>query len=170
MVEEMYQQESKEREERLEENEQEDQETKNNSSNDKSTKPNNNESNFTAVRTTSQTPTTAAQSTATPPDAGHRLRSAADINAYENDPSSSSHSNAAAVVSSYGGSTAFSAIATCQQGVGGFADADMDGDNNVIRFGTINPTGDVSLTLGLRHAGNIPDKNASFCVRDFGGF
>ncbi|KAF2544343.1 hypothetical protein F2Q68_00028717 [Brassica cretica] len=168
MVEEMYQQESKEREE----NEQEDQETKNNSSNDKSTKSNNNESNFTAVRTTSQTPTTAAQSAATPPDAGHRLRSAADINAYENDPSSFSHSNAAAaVVSSYGGSTAFSAIATCQQGVGGgFDDADMDGDNNVIRFGTTNPTGDVSLTLGLRHAGNIPDKNASFCARYFGGF
>ncbi|KAJ4913919.1 BEL1-like homeodomain protein 2 [Raphanus sativus] len=161
MVEEMYQQESKEREEGLEENEQEDQETKNN---DKSTKPNNNESNFTAVRTTTQTPTTAA----TPPDAGHRLRSAADINAYENDPSSSSYSNAAAVVSNYGGSAAFSAVATCQQGVSGFDDADMDGDN-VIRFGT-NPTGDVSLTLGLRHAGNMPDENASFCVRDFGGF
>ncbi|KAG2244894.1 hypothetical protein Bca52824_093269 [Brassica carinata] len=172
MVEEMYQQESKEREERLEEeNEQEEhQETKNNSNNDKSTKSNNNESNFTAVRTTTQTPTTTAQSAATPPDAGHRLKSAADINAYENDPSSSSYSNAAAVVSSYGGSTAFSAIATtCQQGVGGFDDADMDGNNNVIRFGT-NPTGDVSLTLGLRHAGNMPDNNASFCVRDFGGF
>ncbi|KAF8098964.1 hypothetical protein N665_0255s0040 [Sinapis alba] len=167
MVEEMYQQEAKEREERLEENEREDQETQNNSNNDKSTKPNNNESNFTAVRTTTQTPMTTAQSATTPPpDAGHRLRSA-DINAYENDPSSSSYSNAGdAVVSSYGGST----IATCQQGHvgGGFDDADMDGDN-VIRFRR-NPTGDVSLTLGLRHAGNMPDKNASFCVRDFGGF
>ena len=167
----MYQQESKE----LEENEQ-DQETINSNS-DKSTKPNNDDSNFTPVRTTSQTSMTAAQSATTAPDAdaavatGHRLRSSSDINAYENDPSSFSHSNAAAaVVSSYGGSTAFSAIATCQQGVGGFDDADMDGDNNVIRFGTTNPTGDVSLTLGLRHAGNIPDKNASFCARDFGGF
>ncbi|ESQ53407.1 hypothetical protein EUTSA_v10024509mg [Eutrema salsugineum] len=180
MVEEMYQQESKEREreeEELEENE-EDQETKN-SNNDKSTKSNNNESNFSAVRTTSQTPMTTAQSEATAPDAdadaaiatGHRLRSS-DINAYENDPSSlllpsSSYSDAAAV-SSYGGSASFSAVATCQQGVGGFDDTDIDGVN-VIRFGT-NPTGDVSLTLGLRHAGNMPDKDPSFCVRDFGGF
>jgi hypothetical protein len=178
MVEEMYQQESKERErenEELEENE-EDQETKN-SINDKSTESNNNESNFTAVRTTSQTPTTTAQSAATKPDAdvaaatGHRLRSS-DINAYESDPSSlllptSSYSNAAAA-SSYGGSAAFSAVATCQQGVGGFDEADMDGVN-VIRFGT-NPTGDVSLTLGLHHAGNIPDKDPSFCVREFGNF
>ncbi|EOA16098.1 hypothetical protein CARUB_v10004235mg [Capsella rubella] len=171
MVEEMYQQESKERERERER----DQETKN-SNNDKSTKPNdNNESNFTAARTTSsQTPITTA------PDAaavatGHRLRS--DINAYENDPSSpllpSSYSNAAAASADLGsryggGSAAFSAVATCQQGVGGFVDADMAGVS-VIRFGT-NPTGDVSLTLGLRHAGNMPDKDPSFCVRDFGGF
>ncbi|KAL2905676.1 BEL1-like homeodomain protein 4 [Bienertia sinuspersici] len=45
------------------------------------------------------------------------------------------------------------------------------GDNNVgpttmIRFGTT--TGDVSLTLGLRHAGNTPEKGAAFSVRDFG--
>ncbi|VVB09997.1 unnamed protein product [Arabis nemorensis] len=105
---------------------------------------------------------------------GHRLRSS-DINAYENDTSfssSSSYSNAvaasAAAVSSYGGSAAFSAVATCQQGVGGFDDADMDGVN-VIRFGA-NPTRDVSLTLGLRHADNMPDKDPSFCVREFGGF
>nr|VDD05724.1 unnamed protein product [Brassica rapa] len=147
MVEEMYQQESKE----LEENEK-DQETKNSNS-DKSTKPNNDDSNFTPVRTTSQTSMTAAQSATTAPDAdaavatGHRLRSSSDINAYENDPSSS-YTNVAAV-SSYAGSTAFSAVATCQKGIGGFDDTDMDG-GNVIRFGT-NPTGDVSLTLGLRH-------------------
>ena len=154
MVEEMYQQESKE----LEENEQ-DQETKNSNS-DKSTKPNNDDSNFTPVRTTSQTSMTAAQSATTAPDAdaavatGHRLRSSSDINAYENDPSSS-YTNVAAV-SSYAGSTAFSAVATCQKGIGGFDDTDMDG-GNVIRFGT-NPTGDVSLTLGLRHVSNMPDQ------------
>ncbi|XP_077233218.1 BEL1-like homeodomain 4 [Tasmannia lanceolata] len=34
-----------------------------------------------------------------------------------------------------------------------------------VRFGT---TGDVSLTLGLRHAGNLPEKTR-FSVRDFGG-
>ncbi|XP_058069148.1 BEL1-like homeodomain protein 4 [Magnolia sinica] len=34
-----------------------------------------------------------------------------------------------------------------------------------VRFGT---TGDVSLTLGLRHAGNMPEKSR-FSIRDFGG-
>ncbi|KAL4568641.1 hypothetical protein LXL04_024256 [Taraxacum kok-saghyz] len=38
--------------------------------------------------------------------------------------------------------------------------------STLIRFGTT--AGDVSLTLGLRHAGNLPEKN-SFSVRDFGG-
>ncbi|KAF8085348.1 hypothetical protein N665_0671s0026 [Sinapis alba] len=166
MVEEMYQQESKERErerEALEEESEQDQEPRNNNNNDKSTKSNNNDSNFTPVRTTSQTSMTAAKSATTAPDAdadaavlatGHRLRSS-DINAYENDPSSSSYTNVAAV-STYAGSTAFSAVATCQKGIGGFDDTDVDGDN-VIRFGT-NPTGDVSLTLGLRHVSNMPDQ------------
>jgi len=35
-----------------------------------------------------------------------------------------------------------------------------------MRVGT---SGDVSLTLGLRHAGNAPEKNRSFSIRDFGG-
>lgn len=39
--------------------------------------------------------------------------------------------------------------------------------STLIRFGTT--SGDVSLTLGLRHAGNMPEKNP-FSVRDFGGF
>lgn len=43
---------------------------------------------------------------------------------------------------------------------------DMEG-STLIRFGTT--TGDVSLTLGLRHAGNMPEKS-SFSVRDFGGY
>ncbi|KAF8405154.1 hypothetical protein HHK36_010053 [Tetracentron sinense] len=38
--------------------------------------------------------------------------------------------------------------------------------STLIRFG--NPTGDVSLTLGLRHAGNLPE-NSLYSVRDFGG-
>lgn len=38
--------------------------------------------------------------------------------------------------------------------------------STLIRFGTT--AGDVSLTLGLRHAGNMPEKT-SFSVRDFGG-
>lgn len=35
-----------------------------------------------------------------------------------------------------------------------------------IRLGT---AGDVSLTLGLRHAGNAPEKNRPFRITDFGG-
>lgn len=40
------------------------------------------------------------------------------------------------------------------------------GSSTLIRFGTT--AGDVSLTLGLRHAGNLPEKT-TFSVRDFGG-
>lgn len=40
--------------------------------------------------------------------------------------------------------------------------------STLIRFGTTS-AGDVSLTLGLRHAGNMPEKSPSFSVRDFGG-
>ncbi|KAK4488337.1 hypothetical protein RD792_004096 [Penstemon davidsonii] len=45
--------------------------------------------------------------------------------------------------------------------------ADME--STLIRFGT--SAGDVSLTLGLRHAGNLPEKSSTtpFSVRDFGG-
>ncbi|XP_061351947.1 BEL1-like homeodomain protein 4 [Gastrolobium bilobum] len=46
------------------------------------------------------------------------------------------------------------------------ASATSDIGATLIRFGTT--AGDVSLTLGLRHAGNIPEKT-TFSVRDFGG-
>ncbi|KAJ6916096.1 BEL1-like homeodomain protein 4 [Populus alba x Populus x berolinensis] len=42
------------------------------------------------------------------------------------------------------------------------------GGSTLIRFGTTT-AGDVSLTLGLRHAGNMPEKSPTFSVRDFGG-
>ncbi|KAI3824116.1 hypothetical protein L1987_05565 [Smallanthus sonchifolius] len=45
-------------------------------------------------------------------------------------------------------------------------DDGADIGSTLIRFGTT--AGDVSLTLGLRHAGNLPEKS-SFSVRDFGG-
>lgn len=44
--------------------------------------------------------------------------------------------------------------------------ADVIG-SQLIRFGTT-AAGDVSLTLGLRHAGNLPEKGP-FSIRDFGG-
>ncbi|KAM1529357.1 hypothetical protein ACFX1Z_018573 [Malus domestica] len=49
------------------------------------------------------------------------------------------------------------------------------GSSTLTSFGTTTAAGDVSLTLGLRHAGggggsNMPDKNSSsFSIRDFGG-
>ncbi|XP_028760438.1 BEL1-like homeodomain protein 4 [Neltuma alba] len=49
----------------------------------------------------------------------------------------------------------------------GTASANSDIGSTLIRFGTT--AGDVSLTLGLRHAGNIPEKAPPFSVRDFGG-
>ncbi|KAG7035218.1 BEL1-like homeodomain protein 2, partial [Cucurbita argyrosperma subsp. argyrosperma] len=50
----------------------------------------------------------------------------------------------------------------------GSATSDIPGPTRLIRFGTT--AGDVSLTLGLRHAGNIPDNNPSFSLRsEFGG-
>ncbi|XP_027359713.1 BEL1-like homeodomain protein 4 [Abrus precatorius] len=47
----------------------------------------------------------------------------------------------------------------------GTASASADIGSTLIRFGTT--PGDVSLTLGLRHAGNMPEKTP-FSVRDFG--
>lgn len=67
---------------------------------------------------------------------------------------------------------------TCRQGsivtadygtTSGNANAGADHiGSTLIRFGT-STAGDVSLTLGLRHAGNVPDKSPTFSVRDFGG-
>uniref|UniRef100_A0A1J3FEP1 BEL1-like homeodomain protein 4 n=2 Tax=Noccaea caerulescens TaxID=107243 RepID=A0A1J3FEP1_NOCCA len=151
MVEEMYQQEAKEREEEEEENQKEDyqQQRRQQQTNNNDTKPN--ESNFTLVQTiTAQTPTTATTMTSTP---------------HENDSSFFPPSSVAAA--SHGVSDAFN-VATCQQDV---SDFHVDDGVNVIRFGT-KQAGDVSLTLGLRHAGNMPDhnKNPSFSVKDFGDF
>ncbi|OVA04570.1 POX domain [Macleaya cordata] len=59
---------------------------------------------------------------------------------------------------------------TCRGGIAA-ADYGTTGTNanirsTLLRFGTT--MGDVSLTLGLRHAGNIPE-NSRYTVRDFGG-
>ncbi|OMO84209.1 hypothetical protein COLO4_22159 [Corchorus olitorius] len=61
---------------------------------------------------------------------------------------------------------------TCRRGSIVAADygttpGNTDIGSTLIRFGTT--AGDVSLTLGLRHAGNMPEKTSSFSVRDFGG-
>ncbi|KAI3665763.1 hypothetical protein L6452_44394 [Arctium lappa] len=69
---------------------------------------------------------------------------------------------------SFSAATTNDADVTCRRG-NILDDVDDDVDDmgsTLIRFGTT--AGDVSLTLGLRHAGNLPEKN-SFSVRDFGG-
>ncbi|KHN42028.1 BEL1-like homeodomain protein 2 [Glycine soja] len=48
----------------------------------------------------------------------------------------------------------------------GTASASADIGSTLIRFGTT--PGDVSLTLGLRHAGNMPSEKTPFSVREFG--
>lgn len=48
------------------------------------------------------------------------------------------------------------------------ANAGPDIGPTLIRFGTTATAGDVSLTLGLRHAGNMPEKGSAFSFRDFG--
>lgn len=51
--------------------------------------------------------------------------------------------------------------------------SNIGSSTTLISFGTTTAAGDVSLTLGLRHAGggnNMPEKNpSSFSIRDFGG-
>ncbi|XVE82694.1 hypothetical protein DITRI_Ditri16bG0026400 [Diplodiscus trichospermus] len=61
---------------------------------------------------------------------------------------------------------------TCRRGSIVAADygttpGNTDIGSTLIRFGST--AGDVSLTLGLRHAGNMPEESSSFSVRDFGG-
>ncbi|XP_057415918.1 BEL1-like homeodomain protein 4 isoform X2 [Lotus japonicus] len=62
---------------------------------------------------------------------------------------------------------------TCRHGSFGTEDygtASAASDNigsALIRFGTTT-AGDVSLTLGLRHAGNVPPEKSPFSLRDFG--
>ncbi|XP_022884249.1 BEL1-like homeodomain protein 2 isoform X1 [Olea europaea var. sylvestris] len=61
----------------------------------------------------------------------------------------------------------FPAAARHQYGTANTDSGNADiNESTLIRFGT--SAGDVSLTLGLRHAGNLPEKSP-FLVRDFGG-
>lgn len=78
-----------------------------------------------------------------------------EFNAPENDPSFipiSTFPESAPAASSH----SFPAMRDHQSDIGA----------TLIRFGT--NAGDVSLTLGLRHTGNMPEKSP-FSVRDFGG-
>ncbi|XVF61948.1 hypothetical protein PTKIN_Ptkin08bG0176100 [Pterospermum kingtungense] len=178
MVEEMYQQESKE-----EKGDNKERERNPNNNNAQTSTP----STAAAAATEASTPPT----TTTTAPTGKR----SEINATENDPSliainrqctPTSTTTTATEVAPAISEQAFTAshdadmhqrIAsiddTCLRGSIVAADYGTNPGNTdhigstLIRFGTT--SGDVSLTLGLRHAGNIPEKTSSFSVTDFGG-
>ncbi|KAE8703796.1 BEL1-like homeodomain protein 4 [Hibiscus syriacus] len=148
MVEDMYQQEIKEEDE------------------------NNNESHNSNNAQKSTPSTTAATTPSAPPLAAGGKRS--EINAMENDPSlvginrqrfsenQATHHNTT-IITSHGGRIVSAGYGTTTTTPANATDI----GSTFIRLGTT--TGDVSLTLGLRHAGNMPEKSSSFSVRDFEG-
>ncbi|PIN21516.1 Transcription factor MEIS1 [Handroanthus impetiginosus] len=126
-----------------------------------------------AAQTPTSNPATTATTTCTtaitPPPAPKR----SEINAPENDPSfiaintqcfSDNHPNNSNVSAAPASSSAAAQPFPAMHEPNHTTNADIE--STLIRFGT--SSGDVSLTLGLRHAGNLPEKS-QFSVRDFGG-
>ncbi|XP_021273624.1 BEL1-like homeodomain protein 2 [Herrania umbratica] len=212
MVEEMYQQETKE-DETDKERERNPNNSNNNSNNAQTSTPSTTAA-AAAAATAASTPTTTTTATTTTTPAGKR----SEINAMENDPSfiainrqcfsenqakqCTPNTTTTTIISSPPTTTTSPTnntatevappisqpfttnhdsdmhhrIAgvedTCRRGSIVTADygttsGNTDIGSTLIRFGTT--AGDVSLTLGLRHAGNMPEKSSSFSVRDFGG-
>ncbi|XP_028763992.1 BEL1-like homeodomain protein 4 [Neltuma alba] len=182
MVEDMYQQELKEAED-AEEREM-NQSNSNNSGN-------NTAQTLTTTTTTATTTSTATASASVPPTTPPAKRS--DVNASERDPQLVAINRQALLenqAKQQSSTTTASEVAppvsqcfqsdlplqghddTCRRGSMvaedcGTASATANNiGSTLIRFGTT--AGDVSLTLGLHHAGNIPD-TSPFSVRDFGG-
>ncbi|KAJ6990089.1 BEL1-like homeodomain protein 4 [Populus alba x Populus x berolinensis] len=191
MVEEMYQQESKEDEPGAEDRERK--QANNNSNNSGIAQ--------TPTPTTTTTGSSAPAATTTTIPSGKR----SEINANENDPSllainrqcfsenqtklsTSSSTTTTTIITPINITSATEAAPpphagqpfhdfaddTCRHGSIVTADYGTTSSNanaggsTLIRFGTTT-AGDVSLTLGLRHAGNMPEKSPTFSVRDFGG-
>ncbi|OAY35376.1 BEL1-like homeodomain protein 4 [Manihot esculenta] len=188
MVEEMYQQEAKEEEEEEEEEE--------GAVEDREIKQTNNNNGVAQTPTPTPTASSSAPPTTTtpppPPPAGGKRSE----NANENDPSllaintqcssehQAKHSPSTTATTFITPTTELAppsfhdlADETCRRGSlvpaeygttsAHHANAEPDIGSTLIRFGTT-AAGDVSLTLGLRHAGNMPDKGSAFSVRDFG--
>ncbi|KAF9678387.1 hypothetical protein SADUNF_Sadunf07G0029700 [Salix dunnii] len=193
MVEEMYQQESKEDEPGAEDRERK--QTNNNNNNGVAQTP---------TPTTTTTGSSAPAATTTTMPSGKR----SEINANDNDPSllainrqcfsenqtklSTSSSTTTTTIITPTNITSTTEVAppshagpfhdfaddTCRHGSFVTADYGTTSSNanagadhigsTLIRFGTTT-AGDVSLTLGLRHAGKMPEKSPPFSVRDFGG-
>ncbi|KAK8710372.1 hypothetical protein V6N13_145697 [Hibiscus sabdariffa] len=173
MVEEMYQQETKERGDQNNNN-------NNNNNTERERNPNNSSSSNNAQ--TSTPSTAAAPTTTTTTPAGKRSQ----INATENDPSLIATSTAQCFSEIQANPTTsevappisqpfttahderiYGTEDTCQRGSFVAADYGTTTGGNIDigstahrRLGTT--AGDVSLTLGLRHAGNMPDNTSSF--------
>jgi len=190
MVEDMYQQESKEDEPGAEDRERK---QANNSSNNSGLAQ-------TPTPTTTTTGSSAPAATTTTIPSGKR----SEINANENDPSllainrqcfsenqtklsTSSSTTTTTIITPINITSATEAAPpphagqpfhdfaddTCRHGsivtadYGTTSSIANAGGSTLIRFGTTT-AGDVSLTLGLRHAGNMPEKSPTFSMRDFG--
>ncbi|KAL7101208.1 hypothetical protein ACP275_08G041700 [Erythranthe tilingii] len=124
-----------------------------------------------------QTPTPPSTTAITPPPPPpppppSMIRSEINNNAHhENDPSYIAINTRQVFSENQPPTTSLPSAATSSTAAHSFPTAMHDdqsaiGATTFIRFGA--NAGDVSLTLGLRHAGNMPEKNP-FSVRDFGG-
>ncbi|OIT22148.1 bel1-like homeodomain protein 2 [Nicotiana attenuata] len=173
MVEEMYQQEAKEEED--EDDERENSQNQNSGNNAQTPTPNMSNSSSTNMTTTTTALEAAAAAaetgtaaTATTATAASTLGKRSEINAPENDPSLvaiNSHISFSENQATFPTNIHDSDVAACRRG-GNFAGDDYgtttnaDVGSTMIRFGTT--AGDVSLTLGLRHAGNLPENTHFF--------
>ncbi|KAK2411080.1 homeobox protein BEL1 protein [Trifolium repens] len=180
MVEDMYQQELKEAEGSSEGDQEEDRE--NNNKNIQSSTSNNNITSGHISTNIAQTST--PSSTTTPqPTSNNKRSNNIIINANENDPSLTPIINNRQPFSENQAATQKTIVSevappisdsmaiddTCRHGSFVTADYGSTSADTLIRFGTTT-SGDVSLTLGLRHAGNLPDKTSPpFSLTDFGG-
>lgn len=79
------------------------------------------------------------------------------------------HNNRSSILATDDDTCRHGRFVTAEYGTANSAAAATASDigSTLIRFGTT--SGDVSLTLGLRHAGNMPEKTTPFSLRDFGG-
>ncbi|XP_016477556.2 BEL1-like homeodomain protein 2 isoform X2 [Nicotiana tabacum] len=170
MVEEMYQQEAKEEEE--EDDERENSQNQNSGNNAQTPTPNMSNSSSTNMTTTTTALGAAAAAetgtAATTATAASTLGKRSEINAPENDPSLvaiNSHISFSENQATFPTNIHDSDAAACHRG-GNFSGDDYgtttnaDVGSTMIRFGTT--AGDVSLTLGLRHAGNLPENTHFF--------
>jgi hypothetical protein len=179
MVEDMYQQELKEAEGSSEGDQEEDRE--NNNKNIQSSTSNNN---ITSGHISTNIAQTSTPSSTTPqPTSNNKRSNNIIINANENDPSLTPIINNRQPFSENQAATQKTTVSevappisdsmaiddTCRHGSFVTADYGSTSADTLIRFGTAT-SGDVSLTLGLRHAGNLPDKTSPpFSLTDFGG-